>query len=230
MPEPIDQLRRYGESLAGSVPAARSRLAALRAVGADPEPVRRAPRVAVAAVGFFAIANVAAAAISDGAAPGDLLYPLDRAYEKVGQVLGIDDHAEERLTEADVLVRRADLGGALDLVAEVTPEPAVKEISTDLADQAQPDEVESLVATARALGEAARAGDRQTMAETIAAIRLLAAQLADRAASGHPATPADPGGPDGPATPAQPDPPNRPDDPGSQGRSQNPGNRGGGRP
>jgi hypothetical protein len=223
MQEPLDQLRRYGEDLANAVPPARSRLAALRAVGGSPRPVRRLPRVAAATLGFFAIANVAAAAVSDSAVPGDALYPLDRAYEAVGSLIGIDDHSAERFAEAEVLIERSDLDGAMDLVVEAMPDADLEGVTAALRQSATNDDVRTLVESARGLGEAMRTGNDEAAAEFRAAIRLLDAQASDRdpgATPAQPATPADPGEPGQPATPATPATPADPGNQGNQGQGQ----------
>lgn len=229
MQEPTDQLRRYGEDLAAAVPPARSRIAALRAVGSRPRPVRRLPRVAAATVGFFAVANVAAAAVSNSAVPGDALYPLDRAYEAAGRLIGFDDHTAERLAEAEVLVERSDLPGALDLVVEAMPDPELEGVTAQLRQAGTDEEVRRLVLNARGLGQAMRDGNDEAMAESRAALRLLASQVSgrDRAATpAVPATPAEPGGPGQPATPATPATPADPGNQGNQGNSDDQGNQG----
>ena len=60
---------------------------------------------------FFALSGVAAAA--DRAVPGDLLYPLDLAFESIGIGAGGID---ERLEEFDVLVARGEHELAFDLL------------------------------------------------------------------------------------------------------------------
>ncbi|HSJ34674.1 MAG TPA: hypothetical protein VLB85_06425, partial [Acidimicrobiia bacterium] len=221
--------RRYGEDLAAAVPPARSRIAALRAVGSRPRPVRRLPRVAAATVGFFAIANVAAAAVSNSAVPGDVLYPLDRAYEAAGRLIGFDDHTAERLAEAELLVERSDLPGALDLVVEAMPDPELEGVTAQLRQAGTDDEVRRLVLNARGLGQAIREGNHEAMAESRAALRLLASQVSGRdpgATPAEPATPAQPGQPGQPADPATPAIPADPGNQGNQGNSDNQGNQG----
>jgi hypothetical protein len=239
MRQPLDQLKRYGEAISAAVPPARSRVAALRAVGAAERPrARRTPRVAAATVGIFAIANVAAAVVSNPAVPGDLLYPVDRAYEAVGKALGLGgDTAAERLEEAAQLAERSDLGAALDLVAEAVEEDEIAAAVDELRSGGAPmagmnDEVGRLVESARSLNQARAAGDTQTLVETRAAIRLLAIQMADSARQNEdrgatPASPADPGEPGEPATPATPaDPASPPSDRGNQGDQGDQGNQG----
>ena len=73
----------------------------------------RLAAAAVAAVLFLGSAGVAYAA--DSAAPGDFLYGIDRALERVG--IG-DGGVEERLEEASKLSSSGDSSAALDHLAE----------------------------------------------------------------------------------------------------------------
>jgi hypothetical protein len=74
--------------------------------------------VAAVATGLLTLSNGALAAVSDPASPGDLLYPLDRAYERLADIFGDNDRAAERLDEAEVLATRGDSAGAMELAAE----------------------------------------------------------------------------------------------------------------
>ena len=90
-------------------------MAAMRAPSKSP---RRAV-VALATVGFMSISNVALATAADPAAPGDALYGVDRAYERIGAALGISgDHRFERLEEAVIVLAAGDAETALSLVQE----------------------------------------------------------------------------------------------------------------
>jgi hypothetical protein len=73
---------------------------------------RLAP-AAVAAILLFAMTGVAVA--SDSSVPGDALYGLDRAMERIGIGDGGD---AERIDEATVLTENGDSAGALELLAE----------------------------------------------------------------------------------------------------------------
>lgn len=78
------------------------------------------PQVAVVAgaiVVFGAFSGVAVAA--DGAVPGDALYGIDRALEKIGIGAG---HAEERLEEARALLSDGEASEAVRHVTEVLTE------------------------------------------------------------------------------------------------------------
>ena len=85
------------------------------AIAAKPKNVwmRRAAATGVAAVALgFGFAGAAAA---NSAAPGDSLYGLDRALERVGVHNG---GLSERLDEANELLEEGDEEGALDLVTD----------------------------------------------------------------------------------------------------------------
>jgi hypothetical protein len=75
---------------------------------------RRAGYAAVAAI-LASVGVAGTAAAADGAAPGDLLYGIDRALEKVGIGNG---GSHERLQEAEVLVDRGEVDAALHHAAD----------------------------------------------------------------------------------------------------------------
>lgn len=75
-----------------------------------------APRFVGALAAIALLLGMSGIAVaSDGAAPGDTLYGLDRALERVGIGLG---GAEERLAEATVLVSQGRAADALDHAIE----------------------------------------------------------------------------------------------------------------
>jgi len=85
-----------------------------------PEPSRRSfrlgPRLAGALAALLTVSSVSGAAIAaDSAVPGDALYGLDRALERVG--IG-DGGLAERLQEAGVLAERGSLVAALAHAAD----------------------------------------------------------------------------------------------------------------
>jgi hypothetical protein len=96
---------------------------ALAAVVRSSRPTRVAPRprramrrlvgVAASAALLMAMSGIAMAA--DDAAPGDLLYGVDRAFELIG--IG-DGGLEERIAEFDVLVARGERDAAFQLLEE----------------------------------------------------------------------------------------------------------------
>ncbi len=118
MTQPFDDLRRYAEDLASEV----SSSAAQRAVRSAMVPHVNRPRklvVALVATGLLGVSNVALAAVADPAVPGDALYKVDRAYERLVDIAGFGGpRVSERVYETGVLVERGNLGKALDLVQE----------------------------------------------------------------------------------------------------------------
>lgn len=70
---------------------------------------------ALIGVAAFAAVGTGAVVAADGASPGDVLYGLDRALERVGIN---DGHAEERMEEAMALVDRGEHSRALEAVEE----------------------------------------------------------------------------------------------------------------
>ena len=78
----------------------------------------RSPQVAFASLGFLVFGNIGMAAAADSAVPGDILYPIDQAYENVMGLFGGDgNRAEERLEEASVLIARGQFDIAMDTIA-----------------------------------------------------------------------------------------------------------------
>ena len=71
-------------------------------------------------------------AVSDNAVPGQVLYPLDRAYESVAAFVGVDTGpGEERLVEALALI---DQGRDLDAVRLVDEALSVMGRETGVTD------------------------------------------------------------------------------------------------
>ena len=120
----IHELRSYGRSLVDTVPSGRTEAVVGRALTTGQR--RRRPRslfVAVATLGLLAISNVGMAAVSDSAAPGDLLYLFDRGYERAGDlfggwIFGVGDRTEERLAESEVLNLRGETQEAIELLQD----------------------------------------------------------------------------------------------------------------
>jgi hypothetical protein len=155
MTQPFDDLRRYADDLASEV----SPLAAQRAVRSAMSPHVNRPRklvVALVATGLLGVSNVALAAVADPAVPGDALYKVDRAYERLVDFAGFGGpRVSERVYETSVLVERGNLGMALDLVHETltkileSDDPAgyLNELEAELG--SQPDAVAALVMIAK---------------------------------------------------------------------------------
>lgn len=123
MTDPIEELRRYARDLQAEVHPGRAR-ARVDAVLAGPvRRPRRAVLVVLASTLLLLFSNVALAAAADPSVPGDALYGLDRAYERIADVAGLGGiHAGERLDEAAVLLERGRAADALDLVNEAFDE------------------------------------------------------------------------------------------------------------
>lgn len=246
MSDPIDRLKRYGEDLAESVTPARSRVAAMRAVGAARrQRARRLPRLVFAGLAVVVVANLGTAALADSAVPGDLLYPVDRAYEEVADLVGLGgERNEERLDEATVLADRGELLAAVDHIADHIDDETVSIAAHELqalgeADPELPDHVYTLLESVRGLTVAAEQGDSQTAAEARAALRLLGSQVSEttrpqnpgRDGTSPPDHAATPGPPDhadeqGPPDHADPGPPDAVPGDTAPGQSDPPGQSG----
>lgn len=91
---------------------------------------RLQPQIAVALVAVFVLAGMTGVALAaDGAAPGDALYGVDRALERIGIGAGRND---ERLAEASQLVANGQARSALELAAEALDQP--EETGEDVTD------------------------------------------------------------------------------------------------
>ncbi|MEX2250806.1 MAG: hypothetical protein WD895_01905 [Acidimicrobiia bacterium] len=97
-------------------------------VVADPRPqgrwagLRFRPQLAVAAVAVLLLCGATGVAVAaNSAAPGDFLYGIDRALEKIGIGAG---HGQERLDEAIVLLSEGKVRQALKQAAQALDEAA----------------------------------------------------------------------------------------------------------
>ena len=120
----IEDLRRYGRSLADSVSPSQADAAITRALAASGRG-RRSGRLflALAIVGLLAVSNVGLAVVSNNAAPGDFLYPFDRGYEWARDLFGTRSRATERLSESQVLDQRGHTEDAVQFLRdELTPD------------------------------------------------------------------------------------------------------------
>lgn len=187
MSDPHKALRDYASDLVESIPPARSRAEVERALAKVHRPVRRRlPVVVVASAGLFLIGNMAMAAISDPAVPGDTLYPVDKAYEWLADKMGPGgDRTDERLDESVVLGSRNESPAALDLVAQAMDDAVVLAAVEDIREAGLSEDdlrvrVLALVESARKLREAAEAGDFAARMAAVDSIRGIA-----RDAVGH---------------------------------------------
>ncbi len=185
MKDALDHLRRYADDLASEV----SPFAAHRAVERAMTPLVHRPRklvVALVTTGLLGVSNVALAATADSAVPGDRLYTVDRAYERIVDLVGLGGpRVAERLQETSVLVERGELAMALDLVQETLtrilessdPHAALDEFEEEVG--SQPEAVAALVATAKATATQENPG--QDVSEQARKLRELLSQRPDHA-------------------------------------------------
>jgi hypothetical protein len=130
--EDLADLEVFVASLSGQVerPAdvgymATALAATARASRRSPRPaLRRIMALAASVAVLFALSGVAMAA--DGAVPGDLLYGVDRAMERIG--IG-DGGVDERIVEFDALIERGQHQDAFDMLDEFAESAAVSEAS-----------------------------------------------------------------------------------------------------
>lgn len=168
--DPIEELRGYGDDLRAEISSehARSRVAPM----IRPRP-RRTVAIALAAAMALVIANLGLAAVADSSVPGDPLYGIDIAYEKVGEALGVGgDTRSERLDEAEILSNRGRAAEAIGLVRQALGDgpqaDALAEAQAALTatpDNAAPDT--SFDTTLQSLIDAARSQTTETAGEEI---------------------------------------------------------------
>ena len=119
----IEDLRDYGRSLVESVPVGHAEMAVGRVLASRHHSHRpRRLALALATAGLLAVSNVALAVVSDAAAPGDLLYPVDRGYEWARDLFGETDRTIERLAESETLTQRGDIDHAIAFLRELATE------------------------------------------------------------------------------------------------------------
>ena len=233
MRDPFDDLRSYAARLEAEVPVERARARARAAINSTPPRRRRMAVVASAAIGFMGISNVALAAVSNPAIPGDALYGIDRAYERIGELLGIGgEHRLERLNEAASVVALGDEETALSLVQEAltglvdqdvdTARAMLSELERGADVEALHQQIQEMIDIARDTADAAGSTEMREAAERAAASGLDVAEVArtirdtidlpDAASQDHPGDAADGRGPPEDAGP--PDHSNAPADAG----------------
>jgi hypothetical protein len=174
---PFDDLRSLGDHLREHVPPVISDQVAAAAVrkGRQRSLRRRSWIPVVVTTALLAAANVAMAQATDAAVPGDFLYPVDRAYEWLGDRFGVTNRLSERVDEALVLAAR----GETDLAASLTDE---------IADQAGHPELSAAISELLA---AAQSGDHDRLEEAIGAVKAEATAIAESNRSElEPASPA----------------------------------------
>jgi hypothetical protein len=164
----VDDLRSLGRHLADQVSPVEASSAAFRAINVGRRrPVSRVWIVGLATLGVLVVSNIALAAASNSALPGDLLYPLDRVYEWVADRFSPQDRSSERLDEVEELVARGDTDTALSLLTETLDSLGVDStLTAAVAASAQGNAstdlkaaVEELVGATKLISEAAKLGD-----------------------------------------------------------------------
>ena len=112
---PRDRLRRLASYYEDQVGHSRAdQIAAKAMLRARPLVRRHTAWIAATSIAAAIGGLIGVGAISDEAHPGQMLYPLDRAYESVAAFVGVNTGpSEERLVEALALL---DLGRDLDAI------------------------------------------------------------------------------------------------------------------
>ena len=162
-----DALRAYAERLEAETSPGTAHRAVRRALGAPPGRMRlRRVAVLLASALGFGLGNAALALAVQPSVPGDALYGVERAYERVAALVGVRlGSPEERLSEAAVLLRRGDVVGARELVAEAVAEVPV---AVRVVEAVPPEAVHELIEPARVVVEAAETGDPEAVGEAVA--------------------------------------------------------------
>jgi hypothetical protein len=123
---------RVAEFAANAAALAREHTPEAKSVS-NPARRRKAPptiqeRLAVVAVAMFVLVGMSGLAVAaDAAAPGDALYGIDRALERIGIN---DGAAEERIAEAGALASRGQVTEAIDHAASAVEDPANDDTAT----------------------------------------------------------------------------------------------------
>lgn len=178
---PLEDLRRLGQFLVDQASPEEAQLAARRALATQgPMARRRRWVVALTAGALLSSSTVALGIEADDAAPGDVLYPFDRAIETVVSIFGSGNQAIERIDEAEFLLARGDLPLALLTLGEAVEEydhttaqelvAASGELSASETTAAVGGLVADLVADARQIATTAQSGDHAALKAAIAAM------------------------------------------------------------
>ena len=128
-----DRLRRLASFFEAEVGRSRAeQIAAAAMLRARPVAQRRWALAAIPSAAALIAGLIGVGAVSDEAVPGQVLYPLDRAYESVAAFVGVNTGpGEERLVEALALM---DQGRELDAVQLVNEALAVMGRETGVTD------------------------------------------------------------------------------------------------
>jgi hypothetical protein len=140
--KPIRDLRAYGDALTRAASTTEGGRIAARALDVPVRApwVRRAVVVLTTLVAFGG-ANVGLAFAANPSVPGDPLYGIDRAYERIASALGIHlNVAAERFQEAAVLTDRGELSAAFQVASEAMESlGSASSPATEALDQAAKD-------------------------------------------------------------------------------------------
>jgi hypothetical protein len=121
----IRDLRAYGDALTEAASTTEGGRIAARSLSESPAgaPWFRRVAVVLGSMAIFAGANVGLALAANSSAPGDALYGIDRAYEKIETAIGLHPNlAAERFQEAAKLSERGDLATAFQTASEAMEE------------------------------------------------------------------------------------------------------------
>lgn len=187
---PFEDLRSLGEFLRNRVADDESRRVAAAAVRRRRPQRTRAWVAIVVGTTVFAMANVALAQASDPAIPGQLLYPLDRAYEWLSDRFASHNRVPERVAEALELAEGGHTDRALLVVTEIlgddeTLQAEVGGLAGSGSSPAVRDEVKDLVGAASSVREAAQSGDADALADAIDNVKEAAQDVAETASQGN---------------------------------------------
>lgn len=163
-----DALRAYAERLEAETSSGAAQRAIRVAMQTEPPRVRaRRAAVLVASALGFGLGNTALALAAQPSVPGDALYGVERVYEQVASLVGIQlGSPSERVEEAAVLLERGDVVGARALVAEALGDAGAPGAS-EFAESVPPASVPELVERAKGVAEVATSGDPQQVAEAV---------------------------------------------------------------
>ncbi|HUO45463.1 MAG TPA: hypothetical protein VM470_01385 [Acidimicrobiia bacterium] len=196
--EAIEELRRYGSSLRGTISPVQAQAAATRALaGHTARGWSRRWVLAAATAGFLAISSVGLAAASDSSLPGDSLYGIKRGYEQVTALFGAS-HVSVRIEEASQLIILGRNATAVAVLAEALAELEVTDVTAALEEaeallqEGDEDTLEvaqaatELVKATEGIAIAARAGNEEAKQAAIADVRDRAANVAATARGNSP--------------------------------------------